>query len=76
MCTSGLHWKLESESNEVSFFFLIKYEFVYVVGFSALCRIYARVSTCICCCSECCVQGNELTVLVFRHFSKIAKSDC
>jgi hypothetical protein len=74
MCTSGLYWKLESEYNEVLFF--IKYEFVYVVGSSVLCRIYARVSTCTWCCRELCVQGNELTVLVFRRVRKIAKSDC
>jgi hypothetical protein len=57
-------------------FFFIKYEFVYVVGSSVLCRIYARVSTCTWCCSELCVQGNELTVLVFRRVCKIAKSNC
>jgi len=75
MHTSGLYWKLESESDEVGCF-LIKYEFVYVFGSSVLFRIYARVGTCIWCCSELCMTGHKLNVLVFRRVRKIAKSDC
>jgi len=75
MPTSALYLKLESESDEVVCF-LIKYEFVYVVGSSVLFRIYARVSICIWCCSELCMTGNKLTVLAFRRVRKIAKSDC
>lgn len=66
MRISVLYWKLESEANYFSRF-LIKYIFVYMVDSSVLFRTYARVSTCVWCCSELFMKGNKLSVLVFCH---------
>ena len=75
MRISVLYWTLESEASYVSCF-AIKYIFVYMADSSVLFRIYASVSTCVWCCSELCMKGNKLSVLVVCHLSEFLLLCC